>query len=108
MTEDHRMLLLGMTGFAEGVISAALGMMGIGVLLVTGCAALGLLRRSRVAGVAGLVLVAATALLFEPWAAFTLEPSEDWDAQSLQATYLFLARWWVLASVAAVAGAVRA
>jgi hypothetical protein len=102
------MVLLGMVGFAEGVISAALGMMCIGVFLVAACAALGLLRRSRVAGVAGLLLVAVTAFLFQPWKAFTLEPSDDSDAQCLQETYLRQARWWVLASVAAVAGAVRA
>jgi hypothetical protein len=102
------MVLLGMVGFAEGIISEILGMMCIGVFLVTVCAALGLCLRSRVAAVAGLLLVAVTAFLFLPWQAFTLEPSDDSDAQALDATYLFLARWWVLASVAAVAGAVRA
>lgn len=101
------MLLLGMVGFAEGVISAALGLMFIGVYLVTLCAYFGLFWRSRVAGIVGLFLVAVTAYLFQPWTAFALEPSEDWDAQSLQATYRWLAQGWVLASVAALGGFVR-
>ncbi|HKB40171.1 MAG TPA: hypothetical protein VKD72_27315 [Gemmataceae bacterium] len=102
------MVLLGMVGFAEGIIAVILAQLGIGVFLVTVCAALGLLRRSRVAAVAGLLLVALTAFLFQPWVAFTVEPSDDWDAQELEETYLFLARWWVLASVAAAGGTVRA
>jgi hypothetical protein len=97
-----------MVGGDEGVISDALAMMLIGVFLVTVCAVLGLRWRSRVAGVAGLFLAQVTAFLFQPWTAFTLEPADDSDAQSLQATYLFLARWWVAASVAAVAGAIGA
>jgi hypothetical protein len=101
-------MLLGMLGFGEWIIAMELGMMLIGVLLVAGCAVLSLRRRSRVAGVAGLFLVLVTAYLSQPWAAFSLEPSDDDDAQSLQVVYLRQARWWVVASVAAVAGAVRA
>jgi hypothetical protein len=101
-------MLFAMVGFAEGVISDALGMMCIGVFLVTLCAGLGLLLRSRVASVAGLFLALVTAYLFDPWEAFVQEPSDDSDAATLQAAYLLLARWWVLASVAAVAGVVWA
>jgi hypothetical protein len=102
------MSLLGMVGFAEGVIGDALELMLIGVFLLAVCAAEAIRSRSEVAGIAALLMVALTAFLFEPWTAFALEPSDDWDARSLQAAYLRLARWWVLASVAALAGAVRA
>jgi hypothetical protein len=100
--------LFAMVGFAEGAIGVALGLMCIGVFLMTLCAGLGLLLRSRVASVAGLLLVLLTAYLFFPWEAFRQEPFDDPDAADLQATYRRLARWWVLASIAAVAGAARA
>jgi hypothetical protein len=102
------MLLPGMVGFAEGVISESLMIMCIGLSLLTVCAAFGLSERSRVAAVVGLLLVAATAYLFQPWGAFIDEPWDDPDVQGLYTAYLWQARWWVLASVAAMAGTVRA
>jgi hypothetical protein len=102
------MLLLGMVGFGEGVIAAELVLMCFGVFLLTCCALLGLFLRSRGGAVAGLLLLLATAYLFQPWQAFVMERSTDWDAQSLRETYLGLARWWVLASLAAVGATVWA
>jgi hypothetical protein len=102
------MRLLGMAGFAEGIICFELALMGLGVLLVMLCAVLGLGLRFRSAAVAGLILVTVTAYLFQPWEAFKLEPTDDTDAQNLQGIYIWWASWWVVASIAAAAGAIRA
>jgi threonine/homoserine/homoserine lactone efflux protein len=102
------MVLLGMAGLAEAAVAAALGLMCIGVFLMTACAAVGLLLRSRAAAVIGFALVGVTAFLFLPWEAFAPAPTNDPDAVSLQDSYRGLARWWVLATAAVAGAAARA
>jgi hypothetical protein len=103
-----RMVLLGLAGPAEAAIGAALGLMCIGVFMVMVCAAIGLVFRSRVAAVIGLLLVGISAFLFLPWEAFFPEPSNDPDVHYWQKIYLNHALWWVLASVTLVGAVVRA
>jgi len=95
-------------GIASAVAAVWLGLMLLGVFLMVGCAALGLLGRSRIAAVAGLLLALITAYLFEPWTAFSFEPSNNPDFQALEAAFVWQAWCWMFVVMAVVAGAVRA
>jgi hypothetical protein len=101
-------VLFGLAGPAEAALAQAVGLMCLGLFLATVCAALALILRSRLAAIAGLFMVAVIALLFQPWEAFDPKPSNDPDARSFQSSFHKLALQWILVSVAAVGGAVRA
>jgi hypothetical protein len=94
--------LLGLAGLAEAALAEALGLMCLGVFLTITAAFFGVLLRSKVAAGLSAVLHLFTTAVFLPWQAFWPESSDDSDVRSFQASFRFLAWWWVVACMGTI------
>jgi hypothetical protein len=94
--------LFAMAGLAEAAWAQMLGLLCLGLLIVTVTAVFGLFFRSRVTLLAALALTLAVSACFTPWEAFRPIEGNDPDAVALMGDFRTLAVWWVVVSAATV------
>ena len=99
-------LVFAMAGLAEAAWAQWLGLLCIGLVVLTVLALVGLVLRSRNVAVVGLALGLIVSIVFVPWEAFRPMESNDPDAHSLMGSFRTLAVWWIVVSVVTVASAV--